>query len=122
MTVFWFFSDYSLLFNFGTPGNYQLNPDRLFLNVCFIWFLQVVADVGCLYILSFVAKLDLSQAWDMLKSKHKGLIAFILFGAFSMAVLSIIYFSAKVPRALFCSSQDICSCRYPHLDGICSTK
>ena len=73
----------------------------------------------CFYIESKLTKLPTLEVWELLKQQYKRFLVFIVYSVWSMAVLSIIYFSAKTPRSLWCETDDICTCKYPHIKDLC---
>jgi hypothetical protein len=91
----------------------------LLLSISFIFIIEIFGDVACLYIESCLTKLPTLEVWKLLKERYKEFLIFLVYSVWAMALLSIIYFSAKTPRILWCTADEMCTCKYPHLHKIC---
>lgn len=118
MAVMWFFRPYTVLFNFGTQG-YSMDINLLALSVTLMFLIETFGDVACLYAESKLTKLPTLEVWNELKQNHKRFLMFLMYSVWSMAVLSIIYWSARMPRIGFCSKDELCSCTYSVVNKMC---
>ena len=93
----------------------------LMISVTLIFILEIFGDVALLYLQAKMTPLPTLEVWKILKGEHKSFLVFLVYSVWAMALLSIIYCSAKLPKLAFCTADEMCSCSYPHIIKLCQS-
>jgi len=109
-----FFAKQKYLLNFNT----HMYPNGSIINNTLLQIIfEFVTDVLCILWEIKYEHLPLMDTWRQLREKR--ILLFCAYAICTMGILGMIYTSLRVPRAAFCSSENLCSCSYDLGDWDC---
>lgn len=103
------FMKYKYMFNFN-GGSTETSLTIIFINFALQFIFEIPTDLLCMIFEIRNHKIELYQIWN--KIGNKKTFIFAIYGMCTMGILGMLYLSLRLPRLIFCSSQDILDCTY----------
>eukprot|EP01116_Phalansterium_solitarium_P015491 TRINITY_DN3428_c0_g1_i1.p1 TRINITY_DN3428_c0_g1~~TRINITY_DN3428_c0_g1_i1.p1 ORF type:complete len:515 (+),score=79.82 TRINITY_DN3428_c0_g1_i1:43-1587(+) len=81
-------------------------------SICIQLVVGAIFDCAALYCGARYLKMPVSETFEQMKAHSGPFFGFLIYGVATMGTMTTLFMACRVPRPMFCASNDICSCNF----------